>query len=71
MWEWVCGGANIMVCVCVCVCRKRGGAATLVRHKNYACPLVCLACWCAFVGEVNICGSVLIFGRLMLMPATQ
>ena len=57
---------------CVCVCAEKGGGAyTLVRHKNYACPLVCLACCCAFVREVNICGNVLIFGGLILMPATH
>ena len=68
----VCGGAKIIVCVCVCVCaEKGGGASTLVRHKNYARPLICLASCCAFVGEVNICGSVLIFRRLILMPATH
>ena len=61
------GGANIIVCLCV---QKKGGTSTLVRHKNYACPLVCLACCCAFVGRVNICGGGLIFGRLIVMPAT-
>ena len=67
-----CVGVPISLCVCVCVCvQKKGGASTLVRHKNYACPLVCLACCCAFVGEANICGSVLFFRRLILMPATH
>ena len=56
---------SLCVCVCLCVCRKRGGASTLVKHKNYACPQVCLACCCAFVGEVNICGGALIFCRAM------
>ena len=65
-----CGGVPISLCVCVCV-QKKGGGSTLGRHKNYACPLVCLASCCAFVGEVNICGSVLIFRRLILMLASH
>ena len=73
VWGDGCVGVPISLCVCVCVwvCRKGGGASTFVRHKNYACPLVCLACCCAFVGEVNICGGVLIFRRLILMPETH
>ena len=59
-WQYHC------LCVCVCVCRKKVGTSTLVRHNNFACPLVCLACCCAFVGEVNICG-VFIVRRLVLM----
>ena len=63
---------SLFVCVCVCVCAdKGGGTSTFVRHKNYACPLVCLACCCAFVREVNICRGVLIFRRLILMLATH
>ena len=70
-----CGGTNIIVCVCVfvcvCVCAgKGGGVSTLVRHKNYACPLVCLACCSAFVWRVNICSSVLLFRGLILTLAT-
>ena len=61
----------LCVCVCVCVCRKGGGASTLVRHKNHASPLVCVAYCCAIVGQVDICGNVLIFHRLILMPATH
>ena len=78
----VCGGANIYVCVCVCVyvcvcvclcaCAEKGegGISSLVRHNNYACPLACLACCCAFLWRVNIWGNGLIFARLILMLAT-
>ena len=62
---WVCGGANIIVCVCVCVCvsmcvcvsvqkKREGGISILGEHNNYACPLACLACCCAFLRRVNI-----------------
>ena len=63
------GCVGVPISLYVCVYRKRGGASTLVRHKNYACPLVCWACCFAFVGEVNFCGSVSIFRRLIVMPA--
>ena len=78
-----CGGANIIVCVCVyvcvsvcvcvCVCAEKGEGriSILVRHNNYACPLACLACCCAFLGRVNIWRIGLIFVRLILMLATH
>ena len=66
-----CVGVAVSLCVVVRVCRKKGRKSTSVRHKNHACPLVCEACCCAFVGEVNICGSVLFFRKSMLMPATH
>ena len=67
MWEGTGVGGCQYHCVCVCVCvQKKGGASTLSRHTNYACPLVCLACRCVFVGEVNICGSALIFTQVSI-----
>ena len=65
------GCVGVPISLCVCVYAEKGGASTLLRHKNYACPLVCFACCCAFVGEVNICGSALLFRRLISMPATH
>ena len=72
---WVCGGANIIVCVCVCVCvcaeKGEGGMYILVRHNNYACPLACLVCYCAFLWRVNIYIIGLIFVICILMLATH
>ena len=81
MWEgtgvrqyhcvFVCVYVSPQSCVCVCVCAKKAGASTLVRHKKYARPLVCLACCCAFAEEVNICGTVSMVRSLILMLATH
>ena len=66
----VCVCARVYVCVCVCAEKGDGGISILVRHNNYACPVACLACCCAFLWGVNIWRIGLIFVRLILMPAT-
>ena len=82
--QFGCVGVPISLCVCVCVCmcvcvcvslcvcaeKGEGGISILVRHNNYACPLACLACCCAFLWRVNVWRIGLIFVRLILMLAT-
>ena len=72
MWEGtgVWGCQYHCVCVCVCVQKKGGDIHFSTAQELCMPPSVCglLLCICR---EVNICGSVLIFRRLILMPATH